>query len=412
MTARRPWLSNLAAAVVSVTLCLGAIELVLQIAYRVRHDIARRAELQRYEADYAASSEAYEDPSDYYGKWDTNPAIDYNTYLGYISRASRSGNGYRTNVHHARYFEDFPAAKPPGEARVLVAGGSTAWGQGVRQEQLFTELAERRFRHAGSNVRVVSMGVTAYSSTQERILVENIAAGLDPDVMVLFSGFNDAYFGYSGKDILREQDFFKFRQVLARKFPDVAPPPGQPDIYPPEFDEYVSKLRYFVDVRLFALRNRDRSRVEAVVRRQSLPVERVLQTLQLNLETLADLARRRGFRLVFMLQPSLYSTTKALSPYERRMLAVAEERYVGYADYDRRFYTACRKELPAHAERLGYVFVDGDGAFAQESASVFIDHVHFGSRGNRLLGDFLHGVARDLLPKGRGREASRLPGGG
>ncbi len=92
---------------------------------------------------------------------------------------------------------------------------------------------------------------------------------------------------------------------------------------------------------------------------------------------------------MFYLQPTIYATEKALSPHEREMAAAAERLYLGYPEYSRATYSLYRRELPAHAARECYEFVDGDEAIRGESKSVFVDHVHFGSRGNRLLGEHL-----------------------
>lgn len=385
--ARWPSVANLVLLTATVAAISVFAEVALRAGYHVRH--RRSAPVH---VNMRGSSDAYDDSSDYYGKHATNPTIDYSTYLGYVSRAGVSGAGYRTNVHHARYDEDFPVRKPRGEMRVFVTGGSTAWGQGVSQGQTFAARAELRFRaeQPGRKVRVVSTGVTAYGSVQERIMVENLLLPLGPDWIVMFSGWNDSYFGYSGKDILREQDFMKYRDVLAQRRPGVAPPPGQPAIYPPEYEEYASKLLYFIDVRLFSLRYPNLEVLTRAVRRQSLPPERVVETLEGNLEILADLGRRQGFRLLFYLQPSIYSTAKTLSRREASLVEAARSLYAGFGGYNQTVYAAYRSRLPELARSRCFVFVDGDAAIRDETGSVFVDHAHFGSRGNRLIGEHLH----------------------
>lgn len=399
-----PLAANAALALLVVVACLLVAEIALRAAYAARH---RRARTAPQAIDQRGSNDAYDDPADYYGKYDTNPAMDYSTYLGYVSRAPFAGAGYRTNVHHARYDEDFSPEKPAGERRIFVMGGSTAWGQGVRQDQVFTSVAEARLRQPQRLTRVVSMGVTAYGSVQERVMVENLVLGLQPDLVVLLSGWNDSYFGYSGKDILEEQDFMKYRQVLARHLPFVKPPPGKSKTYPPEFDDYASKLHYFLAVRFFALSHRSPADLVAAVQRQALPPERVLATLERNLEILAGIASRRSFRLVLYLQPSIYATRKPLSAREREIVEAAKTGYVGYAEYNDAVYRLYRERLPDHAARHCYAFVDADAAIQAEPKSVFVDHVHFGSRGNRLLGEHLAGVSlRELSEPARGCPAA------
>lgn len=107
--------------------------------------------------------------------------------------------------------------------------------------------------------------------------------------------------------------------------------------------------------------------------------------------------RPQGFRLVFYLQPSIYQTAKQLSGWERSIVERAEQQYVGFPEYNRRVYRAYRRILPARADKEGCLFVDGDAAIADEGASVFADHVHFGSRGNRLVARHLSQVVERLI---------------
>ena len=111
---------------------------------------------------------------------------------------------------------------------VLSAGSGTNFtAESLNVFKVFTAVAERRFaeRPGGGRVRVASMGVTGYCSVQERIMTENLLLGLEPDYVVMMSGWNDSYLGYSGKDILVEHDFFKFRQVLARRIDELLASP-------------------------------------------------------------------------------------------------------------------------------------------------------------------------------------------
>ena len=96
------------------------------------------------------------------------------------------------------------------------------------------------------------------------------------------------------------------------------------------------------------------------------------------------------------LQPSIYDTRKALSGWERLVVERAEQQFVGFPEYNRKVYAAYRRSLPERAEKDGYLFVDGDLAIAAEAKGVFADHVHLGSRGNRLVGQHLAGVLERL----------------
>jgi lysophospholipase L1-like esterase len=366
-------------------------ELLLRGYYGVKHS----AQAPRARID-PQSSDAYDDPADFYGRYDTSARVEYSTYLGYQPTPRFEGRGYRTNVHSLRHQEDFPPARQPGELRTFVTGGSTAWGAGVRQEQLYSSVAEAALRQSfpGRRVVVAAAGVRGYCSVQERILVENSLLRLSPNVVVMFSGWNDSYFGYSGTDILAQQDQMGFGSLVARNRGDRLP--QERGLEPPLYEDYALKLRFVADVALYKWRYGRPVLLEQAIERHALPVEQVLETLALNAAILADLGKRRDFKLVLYLQPSIYDTRKALSGWERLVVLRAEQQYVGFPEYNRKVYAAYRRSLPERAEKDGYLFVDGDLAIAAEAKAVFADHVHLGSRGNRLVGQHLAGVLERL----------------
>ena len=145
--------------------------------------------------------------------------MEYHSYLGYVPKKSTTGVGYTINSQHLRYDEDLSPQKPTNETRIFFTGGSTAFGAGVKQHQLYTTQLEKALSASfpGHQMRVVSAGVGAYGTVQERILIENDLLDLTPDVLVMFSGWNDTYFGYAGKDIRRDQDYMNFRARLGEE---------------------------------------------------------------------------------------------------------------------------------------------------------------------------------------------------
>jgi lysophospholipase L1-like esterase len=351
------------------------------------------------------SGDAFNDPSDFYGRYDTFATVEYHPFLGYVPIPKHRGNGYYTNVHHCRHDEDFPAEKPAGERRVFVLGGSTAWGAAVRQEDLYTAWAERRLRarEPRRRSRVVAAGVRSYCSVQERIFAENLLVDLSPDVIVLFTGWNDSYFGYSGTDTPRYVDQMGFGQAVARSAELQSQRITAASLQPPVYEDYDLKLRFLWDVARYKLRYGTPQALARAIEGQALPLSRVTGILERNAAILADLGRRQGFTVVLYLQPSIYCTAKTLSAWEREVVRQGETTYIGFPDYNRRAYGEYRRRLPEQAQRAGYVFVDGDEAIRAERLGVFADHVHFGSRGQQRIGEHL---AEALAGLAEGRKAT------
>jgi lysophospholipase L1-like esterase len=77
-------------------------------------------------------------------------------------------------------------ATRPGK-RIVFLGDSNTFGFGVRAEESFAEVTERLL----SNVHVINLAVSGYSSYQGRLVVERELAPHRPDVVVISFNFND-----------------------------------------------------------------------------------------------------------------------------------------------------------------------------------------------------------------------------
>jgi hypothetical protein len=83
--------------------------------------------------------------------------------------------------------------KAPGEQRIVVLGGSTAFGWGVPWDEAFParlEAALRPLARNGAPVTVVNLGMPLNGAYSFRFTLEDYA-GLDYDAVVLYEGYND-----------------------------------------------------------------------------------------------------------------------------------------------------------------------------------------------------------------------------
>ena len=99
--------------------------------------------------------------------------MEFNSYLGYVPTPNHSGNGYHTNAQRFRYDDDLTNEKSPDEIRIFITGGSTGWGFGVRQHEMYSYFAEKELSKVCKNkkIKVIPAAVSSYVSTQEAIRV-------------------------------------------------------------------------------------------------------------------------------------------------------------------------------------------------------------------------------------------------
>jgi len=345
-------------------------------------------------------NDAYEKDGEHREKHDRFALMRFSSFLGYYPFENHRGEGYVSNQYGFRYKEDFPIKKPRGEIRIFVTGGSTAWGTGVSQEDMFTNLAERylQINFPRSKIRVISAGVGAYLSTHERILVINKIIGLDPDVVIMFSGWNDTFAGYRGFRVIDDTwDYLGAAPILAKNSPRYSHKNQKKvdEFNKPQYDDYIIKTHYILDMFFYGLRSR--KEIEQSISHIQIEPEINLYDLKNNIDIVVYLSKRNKFSFIFYLQPSLYNSNKELSPFESYLTKQGETQYIGYSHYNSQLYDLYRENLPLFAKREGFVFVDGDDAISNEKGTVFDDHVHFGDRGNDLIAKHLAEVITGLL---------------
>jgi hypothetical protein len=239
--------------------------------------------------------------------------------------------------------------KPAGVKRVFVVGGSVAFGSGAPSqdrtigaylELMATSLLrgtdEGRFR----SCEVFTLAYPWWTSTHERILVENRVAALEPDLVLVLSGVNDVREALLGKD--------------------------------------VRWMRTRVDDFFFERLSQDHALAGFPLLEDAVPAAKTPPTPEQVAERIAaNLSQEEHAvpgKLRFLLQPTIFGTKKPLTPREK---AIRDDPGNAAArDYFEKAYAAIRA-IPA----VG----DATDAFDAASDDVFLDTAHCADRGNELL---------------------------
>ena len=230
---------------------------------------------------------------------------------------------------------------------------------------------------------MVNAGAPAYVSGQELARLTFEVLDLEPNVVIVYNGFNDLNSpllfdprpGYPSNFswLERTAQFNSFRRLLAYRI---------------QLGVHESGLGFW-------------ARRAAGVR-DGVPLAApaadadILETYRRNLERIVVLLQARGVRVVCVFQPTLLAKRRRTAA-EDEVVAYMERRHPGYA---RRLVAL----LPGAVEAMrrvtsarGVAFVDLSSVFDDAAATIFFDTAHVTDRGNALIAERLAPEAEKLL---------------
>lgn len=278
-------------------------------------------------------------------------------------------------------------AEAPGTFRLVLTGGSAAFGWGASDDAAcVAPLLEERLRAGGREVEVLNAGCPAYTLTQEVLYTTVYLLDLEPDLVVSLTGYNDLFDAYTRGDLVTNDLFAQVEERLESAY-DLGPalaratalgrrvvrnleggPPGAGDGPAPEA---------FPD---------------PAARRFAAMLERFTAVTE--------------GRLLVALQPQLFAHDVAARPDAEREAVEAAvgplEALAPFAAFSADALAAQRAALEVVAAGGGRA-VDLSRAFAGRDAPYFTDMVHVSDAGNAVVAELLAEAVRGH-PAWTGRE--------
>lgn len=288
-------------------------------------------------------------------------------FVGYGAAPGQQHNAY-INRYQFRGQREPTMPKPPGVTRIFLTGASVAFSAGAPDDErtigaYLQSLLDRRSAETGRRYEVFTFATNAWSSTHERIAIENRVSELDPDLVLELTGVADCLYGERGLNVL-----------WARALTD----------------------QYYWDLVNIALK---RSGFAPMVDVQDVspgrvPPEVVAVRLQKNVRLAAGALALANARLHVFLQPAIATTGKPLSPREKRLLSLFGS--LMNTGYNQDAYRRIAELLGGGGLPPNASFTDLSGLFdaMPETPEVFLDFYHFGDRGNLMIAQRMADVIR------------------
>jgi hypothetical protein len=306
----------------------------------------------------------------------------YVPFLGWLGAANTRLSTVETN---AQGFRDRTIeSRKEGEYRILVTGGSFAWGVGAscnamsvagQLEGLLNQCgSERRYR-------VMNGAFLNWSSRHEYVVVTEFFDTFDPDLVISLSGYNDLVSMSKGAEI----DTLPEARMLAQAVSDSLQPMGTLRALR-RVGGTLGAWRIVVLLReVLAVRAPPPQQFYNYDQREGpRRVERAAQRYR----SIAAYLARNGRDYLVALEPEIYSSKKPLTIEEFDLKS-------RFMEMDRNILptlTRYRKELSNRlAERVGerFLFLDLADVYDNEPGPVFIDYNHVCDRGSMLVAQAL-----------------------
>jgi len=273
------------------------------------------------------------------------------------------------------------------QKRVIVTGGSSAFGFSVNDDETFEVLLSRM----GDDYQVINAGVVGFLSGQELVLMFTELIDLEPDIVIAYNGWND-WWGSSKSKRRREtmgvnSSFYNniARQLVHhRKHMESAWFPLRGErIFP--FD------RIF-----FSDRKRNRRRLKIYFnslseKQANQYLKKIAHEYTSNMIKMRDFLHSRQIPFLVVMQP-VPQLKKNATAADLKRAATFYDRFSASGpqtiqDYYEPFLELARSNMKAHG--VDFIDVNTHPYFQDFIGDFFFDHVHTNAQGNKVIAKIL-----------------------
>jgi len=304
--------------------------------------------------------------------WYEDGAAGKVTYQSYVVWKQSPYAGQQVNVDadfHRKTLNSDCSGHP---YTVWMFGGSTIWGTGSPDEATIPSQFAALTARPDAPVCVVNFGQTGWRNTQEviELMLALKRTQQRPNLVIFYDGFNDGYSFYQSGKIDVHMNYDQVRAQLER--------PSQQSLAR-------SLLTFLLSTHTGRLITGVRPQNSFIDGGSVSPYTNEADAkadLQVsyfaNLNIVKDLAAQYGFEYTCFWQPTLFAGHKPLSPEEEKVRQYFSSRIEETDVEYRQMSNLLKAGAPPH-------FFDISNVFDGTRDTVFVDFVHVGPEGNKLV---------------------------
>jgi hypothetical protein len=259
---------------------------------------------------------------------------------------------------------EFLIEKPEETYRIFVVGGSTIFAARAPSDHhtipgfLQSNLEEH---FPNKDIEVINAGIAALTSTDELNLVQNKIIQLEPDLIIIYDGFNDVV-NYPGK--IKNVNSGDFIELLWKKY------------------------LAFYDTPFIAAGIIDDWKSAAFPAMFNTEFDKKAEIWKNNLETICKQGDVEGFDTIIILQPFLGTGNKSLTENEIEIFGTGVEPSGGYSLFARQL-----DELENSCTKTA----DFRNVFDNITDDIYFDRVHVNSDANKIVADKIYDLTVSII---------------
>ena len=269
--------------------------------------------------------------------------------------------------------------KPENVYRIFFIGGSTAFGQIASSDsKTIPGILESKFHENGvKEVEIINAGINNANSRSETYLIRNVILEFDPNMLIIYDGWNEGQHDWGWNDEVEDQSTFS---NLKNSF----------DISLNSF--YMTKIKpYYKTPEKFQelFKNKNDTPTEIQVPDSDLN-EKKASVWQKRWQDICSIEDGKNFKTIIALQPILGTGNKSLTQIEQERLESSFARQNVILELFDKLATSLT-ELEKTCEKT----IDLRDAFNHTDKPVFHDLGHTSNYGNEIVAERIY---QNILP--------------
>ena len=331
---------------------------------------------------------------------------------------------------------EFEVQKPEGTYRVFVIGGSSTLGAGTADNATIPAHLERMYRESELpfRVEVINAGIPGAQSYIEHMLVKDRILEMDPDLLIVYDGYNDIVVSINNPGIgepafqkgIRDGTFLEIYDVYLywKSVYEVVKKHSKIiyliKMHTLQHDRGYDDSPVLPKVAMSELENvpvwSSRGRGFSGTTDTCLPTHFQVLMWKERWSEICDIGRERGFHVLITVQPVLGSGNQTMTSYYEALYAERDGAFMAdgirhYADALDGLSSSCPHTLDlthafdGHIDDTSGVVGEGGGergggGKVPASGAALLDLVHLSDYGNMVIASKIHDASIPIIKSG------------